>query len=305
MSYIIEVKALVKHFGDLSAVDGISFDVESGELFAFLGPNGAGKSTTINMLCTLLKQNSGSIAICGYKAGKEDNEIRRRIGVVFQDNCLDDLLTVKQNLIYRANLYQTDKSKIKQSLSDVSEMLHIGELLGRRFGKLSGGQKRRCEIARALMNSPEILFLDEPTTGLDPQTRCNVWECIDTLRTEHKTTVFLTTHYMEEAAGASNIAIIDAGKIAAVGTPAELKNTYATDMLKMASGNCERVRSVLEELDVKYQEKADLFHVNVPDSLRAYEILKKLEKTISSFEVLHGSMDDVFLNITGKSLREE
>ena len=305
MSNIIEVRSLVKRFGDIAAVDGISFDVKAGDLFAFLGPNGAGKSTTINMLCTLIKQDSGTIEVCGLRSGRNDQLIRRRIGVVFQENCLDDLLTVRQNLFFRACLYETDKKKIRQSLDYVCEVLHTGDLLDRTFGKLSGGQKRRCEIARALMHSPEILFLDEPSSGLDPQTRNNVWECIEQLRNEHKTTVFLTTHYMEEAAGADSIAIIDAGKIAAIGTPAELKERYTADVLKVASGSEYSVRSVLDEFNLGYREKAGLFHVDIPDSLKALDVLKRIEYCVTSFEVLHGTMDDVFLNITGKSLRED
>ena len=305
MSNIIEIKSLVKCFGSITAVNDISFGVKAGELFAFLGPNGAGKSTTINILCTLMKQNSGTVEICGLRTGRDDSVIRRKIGVVFQDNCLDNLLTVEQNLVLRAYLYEKDKNKVKESLNNVSSMLHIGDLLKRPFGRLSGGQKRRCEIARALMNSPEILFLDEPSTGLDPQTRCNVWECIEYLRTEYKTTIFLTTHYMEEAAGADNIAIIDGGTIVASGTPRELKDKYTSDILKVAADDFHGVKSVFKEMNVKYHEKAGLFHVNTSNSLKALEILKKLEKQITSFEVLHGTMDDVFLNITGKTLREE
>lgn len=305
LSNIITVKSLVKRFGDITAVDDVSFNVERGELFAFLGPNGAGKSTTINILCTLLGKTSGDIEICGFKAGCEDTEIRHRIGVVFQDNCLDNLLTVRQNLIYRAHLYIKDRKKVLQNLDNVCSVLKIGSLLDRPFGKLSGGQKRRCEIARALMNSPEILFLDEPSTGLDPQSRQNVWEIIEKIRKEHGTTVFLTTHYMEEAANATNIAIIDQGKIAVIGTPHKLKQDYSCDILKVIPEDMLTVKSVFEEQDIKHLEKKDLLYVKVPNSMRALEILKRIEKFIVLFEVLHGTMDDVFLNITGKSLRED
>lgn len=305
MSNIIEVKSLVKTFGSLAAVNDISFNVRAGELFAFLGPNGAGKSTTIHILCTLMSKTSGTVEICGLKAGRDDHRIRHKIGVVFQENCLDDLLTVRQNLVCRAHLYETNSKKVRQSLDNVCDIMHIGELLDRPFGKLSGGQKRRCEIARALMNAPEILFLDEPSTGLDPQTRRNVWECIEHLRKENKTTIFLTTHYMEEAAGATNIAIIDGGKIAAVGTPFELMERYSADLLKIASEDMHSVKPILSGLNIIYQEKANSLHVKIPNSLKALEILKVLEKYISSFEVVHGTMDDVFLNITGKSLRED
>lgn len=305
MSNIIEVRSIVKSFKNLIAVNDISFDVKHGEFFAFLGPNGAGKSTTINILCTLMRQDSGSVKICGLSRGRDDKQIRHKIGVVFQDNCLDNILTVEQNLLLHASLYQPDKGKVRKRLDDISSILNIGELLKRQYGRLSGGQKRRCEIARALLNSPEILFLDEPSTGLDPQTRFNVWKCIEYIRNQYKTTVFLTTHYMEEAAGADNIAIIDAGKIAALGKPSELKERYASDILKVAPNDSAGVKNILEELKVKYKEKSGTFHVGIPDSLKALEILKKLERYVFSFEVIHGTIDDVFLGITGKTLRED
>lgn len=305
MSSIVEVRSLVKSFSNLTAVNDVSFDVKYGEFFAFLGPNGAGKSTTINILCTLMKQDSGTVKICGLTSGREDKHIRSKIGVVFQENCLDSILTVEQNLILRASLYESDKGKIRSRLYDISSILNIEELLKRQYRKLSGGQKRRCEIARALMNSPDILFLDEPSTGLDQQTRFNVWKCIEYIRAQYKTTVFLTTHYMEEAAGSDRIAIIDRGKIVASGSPSELKDIYATDVLKVAPGDAAGIKSIFQEMKVEYGEKSGSFHVRISDSMKALDILKKLERYVSSFEVIHGTIDDVFLNITGRSLREE
>lgn len=296
---------MVKRFGSLMAVNDISFSVREGELFAFLGPNGAGKSTTINILCTLLEKDAGEVEICGLKVGRDDQKIRSQIGVVFQENSLDSLLTVKQNLLSRAYLYETDSKRIKDNLDHVCSVLSIGELLYRPFGKLSGGQKRRCEIARAMMNMPKILFLDEPSTGLDPQTRQNVWECIEFLRREHNTSIFMTTHYMEEAANATQIAIIDEGKIVAFGAPHELKERYSTDTLRMVTRVPDHTRAILTEQKMTFQETDDLFTIPIESSLNGLELLKRFEQQLLSFEVLHGTMDDVFINITGKTLRED
>lgn len=305
MENIIEVKNLSKSFGDFKAVDNISFNVKRGELFGFLGVNGAGKSTTINMLSTLLKNFSGEIKICGLNLGKNDAEIRKKIGIVFQNNSLDDLLTVKENLISRAYLYGDDKKKIKKNLDNICEILKIGEHLNKQFKYLSGGQKRSCDIARALMNTPEILFLDEPTTGLDPKTRKNLWDCIEYLRTENNMTIFLTTHYMEEAARAQNISIIDSGKIVASGTPFKLKEEYACDQLKLEPENIEEVKKVLDVHNLNYSNNTNRINVTIPHTLYSIQILKELEKHIKSFEVVQGTMDDAFLNITGKTLAED
>lgn len=192
MSEIITVEHLKKYYKEVKAVDDISFTVEKGELFGFLGVNGAGKSTTINMLCTLLKPTEGKALINGMELGKEDEEIKKHIGIVYQNNCLDHLLTVQENLLLRGGLYEKDKGKLRHNLTRVTEILNLADVLKRPFGKLSGGQKRRCEIARALMHTPDILFLDEPTTGLDPATRKNVWETVSKLQKEMGMTVFLT-----------------------------------------------------------------------------------------------------------------
>lgn len=304
MNDIIEVKSLSKTFGEFKAVDNINFNVKRGELFGFLGVNGAGKSTTINMLSTLLKNSSGEVKICGLKLGKDNEEIRKKIGIVFQNNSLDDLLTVKENLISRAYLYGDDKKKIKKNLDNVCEILKIGEHLNKQFKYLSGGQKRSCDIARALMNTPEILFLDEPTTGLDPKTRKNLWDCIEYLRNENNMTIFLTTHYMEEAAKAQNISIIDRGTIVASGTPFKLKEEYACDQLKLESENIGEVKRILDVHNLNYSNDINRINVAIPHTLYSIQILKELEKYIKSFEVVQGTMEDVFLNITGKTLDE-
>lgn len=302
MDDIIQVNHLKKHFKEIKAVDDISFRVKRGQLYGFLGVNGAGKSTTINMLCTLLNKNDGEVIVCGHELGRHDCEIRKKIGVVFQDNTLDDRLTIYENLITRASLYDSDNKSIKSNLKRVSEILGIDDLLERQFHKLSGGQKRKCEIARALMNRPEVLFLDEPTTGLDPQTRQMVWESVEGLIKDEDMTVFLTTHYMEEAAKANYVSIMEAGKLVADGTPSELKKKYANDMLKLICEDKDTVIQHLEELKLPYETKSNHIKVNVPDSMYGLQILNDIKDYIKSFELIQGSMDDVFLNVTGKAL---
>ena len=302
MSEIIEVNHLKKYYKNVKAVDDISFKVEKGELFGFLGVNGAGKSTTINMLCTLLRPTDGEAYIGGYKLGKEDEAIRRLIGIVYQENSLDDALTVKENLMIRGRLYEPDSKKLKKQLSEVSERLGLEEILNRRFKRLSGGQKRRCEIARALMHQPEVLFLDEQTTGLDPATRKDVWECVARLREEMQMTVFLTTHYMEEAAAASHIGIMDNGKLKQYGTPFSLKESFASDRLNVMAKDKEKVIEILRNKKLVFKEDNRMLSIELNNTLAALTILPSIEDAISGFEVIQGSMDDVFLNVTGKAL---
>ncbi|HCW53522.1 MAG TPA: ABC transporter [Clostridium sp.] len=237
MSNIIEVNNLIKSFGDFTAVDNISFSIKKGTLFGFLGINGAGKSTTISILCTLSKMTSGSVKLCGYDIGKDDSLIKSKIGVVFQDNSLDDKLTVKQNLILRGALYENNRRVLQENIKNICNDLGINYLLNNKYRDLSGGQKRICDVARALIHKPEILFLDEPTTGLDPKTRRVLWESIEKIRKQNNMTIFLTTHYMEEAAKADNIAVINKGRIVAEGTPFKLKEMYSKDKLKLECNN--------------------------------------------------------------------
>lgn len=306
MDEIISVKGLKKYFKEVKAVDDISFSVEKGELFGFLGVNGAGKSTTINMLCTLFSPTAGDISICGYRLGKEDAEIRKRIGVVWQNNCLDERLTVKENLYVRGLLYGLKAQVLRENIDRVCEKLRLADVYTRRYEKLSGGQKRRCEIAAALVNTPEILFLDEPTTGLDPATRQLVWESIDRLREEDGMTVFLTTHYMEEAAKAKHIAIIDGGKMKEFGTPFELKERYAKDKLRLLPKPGEEAEiERLAETEIGVDQGGTVLELKLEDSMAALPILKRVETRISGFELVQGSMDDVFLNVTGKSLIQQ
>ncbi|HKM03950.1 MAG TPA: ATP-binding cassette domain-containing protein [Lachnospiraceae bacterium] len=304
MENIIEVKNLKKYFKEVKAVDDISFQVEKGELFGFLGVNGAGKTTVINMLCTLYPKTEGTMKICGYDVSKEDKEVRKRIGVVYQNNCLDEKLTVKENLMIRGSMYELDSKKLKQQISSVCQVLSLEEVLHRPYAKLSGGQKRKCEIARALVNAPEVLFLDEPTTGLDPVTRKSVWKSIELLRKELNMTVFLTTHYMEEAARSSHIAIIDSGKLVKFGTPFSLKEQYAFDKLKLVPTEKEKCLNMLNDKKIAYKVREEFVVVNLTNTLQSLPILKELEPFISGFEVVQGSMDDVFLNVTGKTLEQ-
>lgn len=303
MENIIDVQNLVKTFEHIKAVDNISFQVKPGEFFGFLGVNGAGKSTTINMLCTLFAQTSGSAQICGYSLGKNNEAIRRKIGIVFQNNTLDSLLTVKENLISRAYLYENNSKKVKENIKRISTILEINDLLGKKFKDLSGGQKRRCEVARALLHNPEILFLDEPTTGLDPKTKQLVWKCIASLRENFNTTVFLTTHYMEEAAMAEHIVVLDKGHIIADASPFQLKTQYSYDRLRLEVLDEPEVYRILDTFNLQATKTSNCLEVKLPDSLYAIHVLTRLEKFISTFELLQGTMDDVFLNLTNATIK--
>lgn len=300
----ITVKNLKKYFAEIKAVDDISFTVQKGELFGFLGVNGAGKSTTIRMMCTLFSPTGGEIWIGGQQVGVHDEEIRQKIGVVWQENVLDDRLTVKENLQVRAAMYQTKSSWQKERIQTVCEKLHLEDIYTRRYMKLSGGQKRRCEIAAALLNDPEVLFLDEPTTGLDPATRKQVWASVKSLQRDDKVTVFLTTHYMEEAAAAGHIVIIDNGKICEFGTPQELKMRYAKDTLTLY------YKQEKDTLTSDNEKTYDTIPITAKSEIRVLEnsmeaipILNQLSDQLEGFELQQGTMDDVFLAVTGKSLK--
>ncbi len=304
MQKIIEVQNLQKSYGKIQAVKDISFYVEQGKLFSFLGPNGAGKSTTINILCTLLEYDSGEIVINKKKIGRDDNEIRNSIGIVFQDSLLDPLLTVGENLAIRGGFYFKEKNELRQAVRNVALITGLMELMDRPYGRLSGGQRRRADIARALIHTPKILFLDEPTTGLDPQTRKSVWDTIKRLKDETGMTVFLTTHYMEEADNSDYVIIIDHGEIAAAGTPAELKQKYAKDVLRLTVQNEQAVSEILNETNTEFLDSGDQYTVKLTSTLSAIPIVEKCRDFISGFEVLYGTMDDAFIGITGKELRE-
>lgn len=296
MDAILEIKHLKKYYGEIKAVDDISFHVRRGSLFAFLGPNGAGKSTTIKVISTLLDLDSGAVLLNGQS---EDNYFRNKIGVVFQENILDDLLTVKENLLYRGSLYINDKAGVLKRYEELRSYLHLDEFENQRFKTLSGGQKRRTEIARALFSNPEILLLDEPTTGLDPETRQVVWKVIDDLRTSSGMTIFLTTHYMEEAAVADHVVIINKGKICAEGTPAALKDQYSYDRLKLVPFNKQALVDYLESIQRPHKKVSDEYIIQVEDAKDAITLLEALKDNIKQFEVIKGSMDDVFIQVIG------
>lgn len=300
----INVNHLVKEFKDNIAVNDINFSVKKGELFGFLGVNGAGKSTTINMLCTLYPMTSGTASLCGFDLSTKKEEIRKRIGVVFQENTLDSRLTIQENLTYRSYLYDKDTKQIKKNLATVCELLEITDLLKQRYKNLSGGQRRRCEIARALLHQPEILFLDEPTTGLDPKTRNLVWNQIKYLKEELKVTIFLTTHYMEEAAKAEHIVVIDHGKIEADASPFALKEQYSSDKLRIKSNSPEMVRETIERFGFQSILDTNCITALLPNTIAALPLLQALEGQIDAFEVLQGTMEDAFLSITEQLKKE-
>lgn len=298
MDSIIRINGLRKSFGDIKAVDGLSFRVERGELFAFLGVNGAGKSTTISMICGQLKRDGGDISVCGYDIDRDPEPIKRRIGVVFQNSVLDRALTVKDNLKSRAAFYGITGKRLEERLATVSELLDMDGIMNRPVGKLSGGQRRRADIARALMHDPEILILDEPTTGLDPQTRKMLWDAVRRLRDSEKLTVFLTTHYMEEAADADYAVIIDSGKIAAEGTPLELKNRYTADSITLYGVG----ESDAADLGYPVTVLHGAVRISVPDTEAATKLIISRPELFRDYEIIKGRMDDVFLSVTGKKL---
>lgn len=298
MDSIIRINGLRKSFGDIKAVDRLSFRVERGELFAFLGVNGAGKSTTISMICGQLKRDGGDISVCGYDIDRDPEPIKRRIGVVFQNSVLDRALTVKDNLKSRAALYGITGKGLEERLAAVSELLDMDGIMNRPVGKLSGGQRRRADIARALMHDPEILILDEPTTGLDPQTRKMLWDAVRRLRDSEKLTVFLTTHYMEEAADADYAVIIDSGKIAAEGTPLELKNRYTADSITLYGVG----ESDAADLGYPVTVLHGAVRISVPDTEAATKLIISRPELFRDYEIIKGRMDDVFLSVTGKKL---
>ena len=298
MDNIMEISHLHKSFGAVKAVQDLNFCVKKGELFAFLGVNGAGKSTTINIMCGELRKDSGSVLIGGADLDKEPDSIRRKLGVVFQSSVLDKDLSVRDNLRSRAALYGIHGKAFEKRLAELTELLDFSDLLKRPLGKLSGGQRRRIDIARALLHEPEILILDEPTTGLDPQTRTNLWQVIGRLRREQGLTVFLTTHYMEEAADADYVVIIDHGRIAAEGTPLTLKNTYTGDFITLYGITEEQVKT----LGASYESIRDAYRVFVKDTAAATELIPRYPEIFRDYEITKGKMDDVFLAVTGKKL---
>lgn len=299
--YILEVDNLVKKYGNFTAVDGISFRVKKGSLFAFLGLNGAGKSTTINIITSILSKTSGLVKVGGYDLDSKPEDIKYLIGIVFQNSVLDPLLTPRENLKIRAGFYGIKGERWAQREAYLIQMLNLSAFYNRPLGKLSGGQKRRVDIARAMIHDPKLLILDEPTTGLDPQTRLSVWNLVNSLREKTGMTVFLTTHYMQEAEKATDVVIMDKGKIIATGTPTELKNKYSSDYILLYVEQNEKIEKSLQNEGIAYTYNHDgrYYRVSVKDSTDAIAFLNSHQEVAGDFEVEKGSMDDVFLNVTG------
>ncbi len=281
MSTGVTVNGLTKRFREVKAVDDISFEVPSGGVFAFLGTNGAGKSTTINCLTTVIPADRGTLTVAGHDVATQGDQVRQSIGVVFQESLLDGLLTVRENLFLRGLPYLGSKDNVTTRLEKLTEVIDLHDLLDRRYGKLSGGQRRRVDIARALLHDPKILFLDEPTAGLDPGNRQLVWQTVKSLRERTGLTVFLTTHYMEETEQAELVCIIDQGRVIAEGSPSELRAKHSSSILTLTT-------------------EGGTSDLTVADAAEARRILLERGDAVLDFEFRHGRMDDVFLNLTGK-----
>ena len=299
---IITVNGFEKSYGDFKAVKGISFSVKEGSLFAFLGPNGAGKSTTIDTLCTLLACQKGDINIAGYQLGKDDKKIRESIGVVFQQSLLDASLTVKDNLMLRGAFYGLSRSDLKARIDEVAKFTGVDSILGKKYGRMSGGQVRRADIARALINRPKLLFLDEPMTGLDPKTREDIWKMLFQMKNEMGMTIFLTTHYMEEAAQADDVVIIKKGEIVEEGTPAYMKDKYTEDHM-IAYGYDGELKADLEKAGRSVEEKNDELWILVDGKEDVLALIEMIKDRIGFFEVRMGTMDEMFINIVGEEGR--
>ncbi len=295
---LLEVKNLHKNYKEIEALKGISFSINKGEFVALLGPNGAGKSTTINILCTLLRQTDGEVYYGDLKIGKDDAKIRKSVGVVFQESVLDNKLTIKENLITRGSLYGYNKEELMDKVEKVISTLKIEDYQNQKYGETSGGQRRRADIARALLHDPELLILDEPTTGLDPSTRKLVWETLNELR-EAGLTIILTTHYMEETAECDNVIIINEGEIITSDTPDNLRVKHSKDRLRLI-GDIDSIKEKLQGSKIK--NGAGVVEVELKNSLESLEILEQVKEYVTAFEVIRGDMDDVFLNLTGLRL---
>ncbi len=301
---VINVKNLVVNYGNFQAVKDISFKIKKGELFALLGTNGAGKTTTINVLLSLKAKQGGEVFIEGNNI--EEKNSREKISAVFQTSVLDNLLTVKENLWTRGSLYNLSNEKLQERIKFYSEKLEFTDILNKRYGKLSGGQKRKVDVARALMTEPQLLILDEPTTGLDPKTRKILWRVLEEIQKEKGMTILLTTHYMEEAANADNVVIMHEGVIKATGTPGTLKEKYAYDTLKIyyKPENLEEIKKLI--IKFKYKTMVDFLEIKIKVFNNAlYDFLNLIKEKIESFELIKGDMDTVFLNVTGQTKLED
>lgn len=304
VEYALQIENLVKSYGPVRAVNGISFNVKKGSLFAFLGVNGAGKSTTINIICSILDKDSGKICVGGMDLDDSPREIKKHIGIVFQSSVLDKELTVLQNLEIRTAFYGLKREEKRENIKNIIELLELEPILKRPVKNLSGGQMRRVDIARAMVHRPKLLILDEPTTGLDPKNRRIVWSLIDKIRAETGMTVFLTTHYLEEAELATDVVIMDKGRIIARGTPNELKNAYSSDVLVSYMVRSEQFEQSLAQLGFRfvYDDEQGAYRINIADTADARGIMQRFPQYTADIEILKGKMDDVFLNVTGRDI---
>lgn len=304
MDHSVEVEHLSKSYGEVKAVNDISFRVRQGSLFAFLGVNGAGKSTTINIICSILKKDAGRVTVCGHDLDREGDRIKEEIGIVFQTSVLDKQLTVAENLDLRASFYGLSRAARKKNVERIVELLSLQPILKRPVGNLSGGQQRRVDIARAMVHDPRLLMLDEPSTGLDPKARLAVWSLIDGIRAETGMTVFLTTHYLEEAEKAGYVVIMDKGQIIAEGTPNELKNRYSYDSLLSYCKRDETFEKGLlaEGYHFSYDGEKRAYRIVIENSEAAKRLMQRFDGYTTDIEIIKGTMDDVFLNVTGRDI---
>ncbi len=305
--YIIKVENLVKRFGTLVAVDDISFNVAPGEIFGFLGPNGAGKTTTINILCTLLTPSKGRATVCGHDVVSQQNQVRRCIGLVFQEPTLDEYLTAEQNLLFHAYAYKVPREIREKRISELLDLLELSERRRSKVRTFSGGMKRRLEIARGLLHNPQVLFLDEPTLGLDPQTRRHIWDYILNLRKQNNLTIFLTTHYMDEAENCDRITIIDNGRIVALDTPDKLKDAIGGDVVTLkAEDNNTAMQELKEKYDLSPIIQNGTITFNIPQGEKFLpQLMGGFQSHLLSIGVRRPTLDDVFIKLTGRAIREE
>ncbi len=304
---IIQADGLVKRFNGFEAVRGVSFDVEQGEIFGFLGPNGAGKTTTINMLCTLLKVTEGRAILNGFDVRTQQNQVRQSIGLVFQDPSLDERLSAMDNMLFHAMMYNVPRAERKHRISEMLDVVELADRADDDVKTFSGGMKRRLEIARGLLHHPKVLFLDEPTLGLDPQTRNHIWTYINKLRKQKAITIFLTTHYMDEAENCDRIAIIDHGKIIALDTPEGLKRQVGGDVMTVTtSDNDKAAEELRERLGVEAGSADGHLRFEVPDGETFIpKMIDELDVPVQSVATHGPTLDDVFLTLTGRAIRDE
>lgn len=300
---MIKVENLTKYYGDFQAVKGISFNVKEGAFFALLGPNGAGKSTTIETIATLLNPTSGQVMINGFELGKDDASIRKAIGIVFQYSVLDKDLTVEENLVLRGQFYGMNKAQVKTRIESLDQVMDLAPILTQPIKTLSGGQKRKADIARALMHEPRLLMLDEPTTGLDPNSRKNIWDLILTIKAQTKMTILLTTHYMEEVSDADHVIIMHEGNIVAEDTAENLRVSHAKDTLKVYAKK--DLSQTFKTKHITFHKVNKAYHIPLENAFKGIDIINEIKEDVESFEIIKASMDDVFLNITGAHLQGE